>query len=185
MAAFFTGQSPFGALFSAFELSSVALCLADTTKPDSPIAGVNAPFCSLTGYDAEDVLGRNCRFLPPKEGAGPVRERMRAFLANPAAGQSRFLLANIRKDGTRFLNLVFMAKLMRRGRQVAVLGSQFEVRSRNNTLAYLYDRALTEDLERIKQDTMEHDLVFLENFKTRASAQAVIAQPRLDTSGFH
>lgn len=184
MAAFFNDHSTLGTLFSAFEKSSVALCVADTTKPDSPLDGVNAPFCRLTGYGAEDVLGRNCRFLQPEEGAGPVRDRMRAFLADPSAGQSRFLLPNIRKDGSRFLNLVFLAKLIHGGRQVAVLGSQFEVKSRDNTLADLYERALTKDLERIEQDIGEHDLVFLENFTARASVQAVIAQSRLDAGGF-
>ncbi|WP_052272386.1 PAS domain-containing protein [Leisingera sp. ANG-M7] len=180
MAAFFNDHSGFAALFNTFDRSSVALSLADSTLPDSPLAGVNSAFCTLIGYGADEVLGRNCRFLQPQDGAGPVRERMRNFLMDPAAGQARFLLANHRKDGSRFLNLIFMAKLMRSGRQVAVLGSQFEVKGRSSTPAELYDRALTEDLRRIEEASKVHDLVFLENYETRASAQALIAQSKLD-----
>ena len=36
---------------------------------------------------------------------------MRTFLAHAGASHDKFLIANLRKDGTPFLNLVYMAKI--------------------------------------------------------------------------
>ncbi|KUI53002.1 White collar 1 protein [Cytospora mali] len=43
--------------------SSVALVVCDLAAPDTPIVYVSDPFLELTGYRADEVVGRNCRFL--------------------------------------------------------------------------------------------------------------------------
>ena len=41
--------------------------LSDPRQPDNPIVYVSEGFYQLTGYSAEEVLGKNCRFLQGPE----------------------------------------------------------------------------------------------------------------------
>jgi PAS domain-containing protein len=49
--------------------SPIASVVSNPRLPDNPIVAANNAFYALTGYGADDVLGRNCRFL-----AGPATE---------------------------------------------------------------------------------------------------------------
>lgn len=49
--------------------------LADCREPDCPITYASPAFHELTGYPAEEVLGRNCRFLQ-----GPETSRQKVQL---------------------------------------------------------------------------------------------------------
>jgi PAS domain S-box-containing protein len=50
-------------LKSFFEIESVPLTLSSRDRADMPVVISNRAFCGLTGYTAEEVIGRNCRFL--------------------------------------------------------------------------------------------------------------------------
>lgn len=163
-----------------FDRSTVSLSIADYTAPDCPLVGVNQAFCDFSGYGAQDVLGRNCRFLQPPGGAGPVRDRIRAFLGDKEAGDAKFLIPNVRKDGMPFLNLVYMSKLSCNGRICLVLGSQFSVGQGDVRRSGLYDLALAEDLRRLNLLTSENDWVMLGSFQALASSNTIIAQAKLD-----
>src|SRR5918995_455238 len=43
--------------------STNSIVITDPNQPDDPIVYVNPAFERMTGYAAEEVLGRNCRFL--------------------------------------------------------------------------------------------------------------------------
>ena len=59
-------------------------------------------FERLTGYRAEGVIGRNCRFLQPDERSQSPLEEVSAAVE---AGQScQVVVRNFRKDGTPFWN---------------------------------------------------------------------------------
>jgi len=78
------------------------LCMTDPAQPDNPIIYVNDSFLRITGYDREEVIGKNCRFLQGPETAPEAIERIRSALRE---GQSCFVeLLNYRKDGTPFWN---------------------------------------------------------------------------------
>ena len=51
---------------TSIQLSPIASVVTDARQPDNPIVAVNDAFLQLTGYEADEVIGRNCRFL-----AGP------------------------------------------------------------------------------------------------------------------
>jgi phosphoserine phosphatase RsbU/P len=86
------------ALAATFE----GITIADLSLPDNPLIYVNAAFERLTGYSANEVLGRNCRFL---QGPGTDLE---AVTALRTAVRERCAvtvqLLNYRKDGTPFWN---------------------------------------------------------------------------------
>ena len=55
------------------------ITISDNFQPDNPIVYVNDGFERLTGYDREDVLGKNCRFLQGKN-TDPVKITTLYFL---------------------------------------------------------------------------------------------------------
>lgn len=170
-------------LGDALAHSHLSLTLADMRMADAPLIGVNDPFCAMTGYSAAQSLGRNCRFLQPTGGAGPVRARMRDFLRDAAVDQARFVVPNVSRSGTRFLNLVYMTKL-RKGEELAyVLGSQFDMTSSSGAAADLYDTALRTDVKSLGKLAGEYGLVVLGTYDSLATSHAIIAKARLDRPG--
>lgn len=169
-------------LMDVFSRSSVALTLADPGMPDQPLIAVNAAFCAMSGFAPEEVLGRNCRFLQPPGGAGPVRERMRRFISG-SAQDARFVIGNRKRDGTPFLNIVYMAKLKRPDGSILILGSQFADVA-DGARADSYERALQEDLTQLSTLLSEHKWALLGTMQTIANTAALLAQHQLDKSGF-
>src|SRR5690349_22076969 len=64
-------------LIESIGLSPLALVLTNPRRPDNPLEVVNAAFCELTGYSAEDVIGLNCRLLAGPDTSGAATERLR------------------------------------------------------------------------------------------------------------
>lgn len=180
MSAQFSIEDPLGGMSDLFRDSKISLSLADYTQDDCPLIGINARFTELSGYTASECLGRNCRFLQPEGGAGPVRERMRAFLGDESMDHARFVVPNVRKDGTPFLNLLYMSKLQRDGQTTLILGSQFDISRVGAYESDMYDRALREDLTSLKLLTENTNWSLVTSLEALASSHAIIAQARID-----
>jgi PAS domain S-box-containing protein len=86
----------------AIAASSNGVVITAPTLPDNPIIYVNPAFERVTGYAAEEVLGRNCRFLQGTDREQPGLEELRAAL--PEGRACRVVLRNYKKDGTMFWN---------------------------------------------------------------------------------
>ncbi len=56
-------DTPLGLPVRAMLASGVSFTVADARAEDLPLVWVNPAFTTTTGYPAEEVLGRNCRFL--------------------------------------------------------------------------------------------------------------------------
>jgi len=113
----------------ALEKASIALCLTDPDREDNPLVWVNEGFEELTGYDAEDAIGQNCRFLQGErtdpEKAAALREGIRE--EEPVTVE----LLNYRKDGMPFWNQVDVVPIYDdEGELVHYLGSQSDVTER-------------------------------------------------------
>src|ERR1041384_7540598 len=98
------GEDELAVLRRALDLSGIGFTLSDPRLPDNPLVYVNQSFLSITGYTADEVLGRNCRFLQGSgTDPGPIDKLRRAI----ADGRSATVeLRNYRKDGTPFWNEV-------------------------------------------------------------------------------
>ncbi|HEX5693588.1 MAG TPA: PAS domain S-box protein, partial [Arenimonas sp.] len=91
----------------AVESSMNGIVIADAQAGDLPIIYVNPAFESLTGYSAEEALGRNCRFLQGEETRQPELNILRRSLSE--GRESNVILRNFRKDGQPFWNHLFIS----------------------------------------------------------------------------
>lgn len=91
-----------GPLFDALVGSGMAVAVSDPRRRDDPIVYVNAAFEALTGYEAVEIVGHNCRFLQTSETDAATVAGIAAALAETGAANADLL--NARRDGSRFWN---------------------------------------------------------------------------------
>jgi len=163
-----------------FLKSATPLSLSDALKEDRPLVGVNTAFCALTGYDPDEVLGRNCRFLQPEGPRMEVCDRIRDFFTGSEENSERFAIPNRRKDGTPFLNILYISKLQKDGETTHYLGSQFDFTRHGKPGIDLYEKALSKDLRKLNSLAKEDGYIFLGSIDALASAHALIAQAKFD-----
>jgi PAS domain S-box-containing protein len=78
------------------------IVITDPRQSDNPIVLANTAFLELTGYTAEEVLGRNCRMLQG-EGTSPAAiDTIREGIS--AERDTQVEILNYRKDGSAFWN---------------------------------------------------------------------------------
>ncbi len=104
----FSGAS--GVLFEqAMGQTRMAVCLSDPNAKDQPIVFANRAFIDLTGYDEDEIVGRNCRFLQGPDTDPKSVEKIRTALDNESVVVVE--LVNYRKDGTRFWNALHLGPI--------------------------------------------------------------------------
>jgi PAS domain S-box-containing protein len=112
-------------------LSSITqgVVITDPGQPDNPIIYANPAFERITGYTAEEVLGRNCRFLQGPETEREAVERLRTALRTKK-GTTETLI-NYRRDGTKFRNELVISPVMdEKGNVTHFVGIQSDVTRR-------------------------------------------------------
>ncbi|MBI3663372.1 MAG: PAS domain S-box protein [Acidobacteria bacterium] len=105
------------------------IAITDPTLPDNPIVYVNPAFERITGYSAQEALGRNLRFLhgtkPDQPGLKELREAVHA------GRECRVTLLNYRKDGTPYWNELSVSPVRdEQGRLTHYIGVQSDVTER-------------------------------------------------------
>jgi PAS domain S-box-containing protein len=148
------GIDPFPAAVRATRMPMV---ITNPRLPDNPIIFVNNSFCRLSGYDRDEIVGRNCRFLQGPETDPAAVARIRAAIAVPQAIEID--IRNHRKDGTTFWNRLLMAP----------------VNDANGRLAYFFASQLDVTVERER-------LTALEGENAALTAERRINQKRLEFS---
>ena len=113
-------------LFSAIDQTSLPMILTDPHQDDDPIVFTNRAFLNLTGYSADEIIGRNCRFLQ-----GPDTEPDRVDEIRAALRDNRDLaieITNHHSDGTPFINALFIGPVFDVEGQLRYrFGSQIDV----------------------------------------------------------
>ena len=121
----FAGAS--GVLFEqAMGQTRMAICLCDPKLPDLPIVFANRAFRELTGYDEDDIIGNNCRFLQGPETDPTAVDRVRQAIENEDVTVVELL--NYRKNGEKFWNALHIGPIYSdSGELLYFFGSQWDV----------------------------------------------------------
>ncbi|MBK1646319.1 PAS sensor protein [Thiocapsa imhoffii] len=128
-------------LSQILDTSINGITLSDPDQEDNPIVYANAAFELITGYEREDIIGHNCRFLHGEDrdqvGLTKIREAIREHR------DTTVTLRNYRKDGTLFYNRLSIRPLYdRQGKLIYFLGVQYDVTDQVQA---------REELERLKE----------------------------------
>lgn len=100
------GQVPSDMLGHALDLVSEGALITDGSHD---VVYVNAAFSTITGYGADEVLGRNCRLL---QGPGSDPVTVAALRTTLARGETyKGEILNYRKDGTPFWSALTISPL--------------------------------------------------------------------------
>ena len=94
----------------AFERTRMPMVVADASEYDQPIVLANRAFLELTGYTAEEVIGRNCRLLQG-QGTSPTDvAAIRWLFLKSAKPQSSYstIARTVPLSGTGFISVRFM-----------------------------------------------------------------------------
>lgn len=93
----------------AMDEAPVGITLTDPNQEDNPIVYANDQFCKIIGYDEDECLGRNCRFLQGEETDPASVDTIRQAIADQEPVTE--VIRNYRKDGTSFWNELTIAPI--------------------------------------------------------------------------
>lgn len=117
------GADPFVA---AVRATRMPMIITNPRLHDNPVIFVNDAFSKLTGYEREEILGRNCRFLQ-----GPDTDPAAVRVLRDAVEVMRPVeidIRNYRKSGEAFWNRLFLAPVFDRNKELAYFfASQMDV----------------------------------------------------------
>ena len=106
--------------------SLTAAVVSNPRLPDNPIVECNDAFVALTGYDRNEIIGHNCRFLAGPDTEPWLTEMLRSGIRRRQPVMVEIL--NYKKDGTPFRNAVMVAPIFDAdGELEYYLGSQVEI----------------------------------------------------------
>lgn len=88
---------------------NAGVVVSDARLPDMPIVYVNAMFEEMSGYTSAEIVGLNCRFLQGQDKDQPALANIKLAIRNQTNGYAT--LRNYRKDGTLFMNELFISPI--------------------------------------------------------------------------
>lgn len=114
---------------AALEQLSIGVLITDNRREDNPIVYANSAFLRVTGYDENEVLGRNPRFLKGPESIQEVAREISQGIQESRPVEA--VQKNYRKDGTCYWNeLNINPVLNAKGKTVNYIGLSQDVTPR-------------------------------------------------------
>lgn len=106
---------------------SEGVIITDPRQNDNPIVYVNSAFTTITGFQADEVLGKNCRFLSINSEIESSKQLKEAIASNR---HCKVTLKNSRKNGTVFWNDLSVSPIFNENKElIYFLGIQRDVTS--------------------------------------------------------
>lgn len=110
----------------AMKEASLPLTLSDPKQDDNQLVFVNDAFEATTGYEAEEILGQNCRFLQGPETDTETVAELREHIE--AEESYTTVVKNYRQDGSTFWNQLDVTPIYDEdGTLLRYLGSQSDI----------------------------------------------------------
>ena len=159
----------------AIAASSNGIIITDPNRPDNPIIYVNQKFEQITGYEAQEAVGKNCRFLAQGDQDQPGVDELRIAIHEGREWSGP--LRNYRKDGTPFWNELYIAPVRdEAGRVVNFIGVQKDITERKVLEEKLAHQAFHDPLTDLPNRSLFLDRVdhALKRAKRRGDEVAVL-----------
>jgi PAS domain S-box-containing protein len=93
----------------ALDRTRMPMAVTDPRQPDNPIVLANQAFLDLTGYTADEIVGRNCRFLQGEDTSPSAVAEIRSAVAE--ARECKVEILNYRKNGSAFWNQLLISPI--------------------------------------------------------------------------
>ena len=124
----------------AIESTSNGIAIADATVADNPIIYVNPSFERITGYNRDELIGKNCRFLQGKDTNPAAVKKLRTAIEE--GKECQVILRNFQKDGTPFWNELSIAPVYNSRRYLThFIGVQTDITDRQRAEEELYSQS--------------------------------------------
>lgn len=143
----------------AIDETAEGITISDALQPDNPVIFANKGFERLTGYTAQEIVGRNCRFLQGPQSDLYTVSQIRQAIQEGA--ECTVELLNYRKDGTPFWNRLSITPLRdRSGRITHFAGIQSDITELRETQEQLeranrelvrFERRITQELDQARE----------------------------------
>jgi PAS domain S-box-containing protein len=115
--------------FAAVEMTRMPMVVTDPNQPDNPIVFVNGAFMHLTGYQEQDVIGRNCRMLQGRDTDPLTIAEVRKAVQEQRAVAVDVL--NYKANGQPFWNALFIGPVFDQdGKLLYFFSSQMDITER-------------------------------------------------------
>ena len=125
----------------AIEHSASGLIICDAQQPDLPIVYASPSFEDLTGYSAQEVMGKNCRFMQQDDKQQLGLADIRAAIAQGTS--CKVLLRNYHKNGRAFWNELTLSPLEdKSGTVTHYVGTQVDISHYLDTFKALQESEL-------------------------------------------
>ncbi|GAB3681607.1 diguanylate cyclase domain-containing protein [Angustibacter aerolatus] len=159
----------------ALDAATTGITVSDARLPGQPLIWVNSAFARLSGQSADEVLGRNCRFL---QGPGSDPRVIADISAAIAAGEGiHTRLLNYRQDGTPWWNELSLSPVLdEHGVVTHYIGVQDDVTARVEAEARVTHLAYSDALTGLANRTRLADALRegLERGRRRGSSTALL-----------
>ncbi|WP_316739171.1 PAS domain-containing protein [Pedobacter aquatilis] len=97
----------FELMTKALDASISGIIITDHKQPDNPIVYCNAAFEKISGYDRNEIIGHNCRFLQADDRSQPERATLAKSVMDGV--DCTVEIRNYRKNGDLFWNELYMS----------------------------------------------------------------------------
>ncbi|MBA3810474.1 MAG: PAS domain-containing protein [Caulobacteraceae bacterium] len=133
--------------FISVERTRMPMVVTDPRQADNPIVLANAAFLDLSGYRADEIIGRNCRLLQGEDTCKTAIAEISEGVAKEREVNVEIL--NYRKDGSSFWNQLHLSPIHDdEGRLIYYFGSQLDVTHRRRMEALeAAERRLLEEVD--------------------------------------
>lgn len=141
----------------ALNSANSGIIITDNTQPDNPIIYCNAAFEKITGYNQNEIIGHNCRFLQLQDRSQPERLQLKENIRLDE--ECRVEIRNYRKNGTLFWNELFVSPVTNeKGETTHFIGVQNDITDRKKA-----EHELREEKASVEKKIQERTKELIDN----------------------
>lgn len=155
---------------AAMDASVTGIVITDNTQPDNPIIYCNKAFEQLSGYQQNEIIGHNCRFLQDEDRGQEARLLIKEAIRT--GKHCKIEIRNYTKKGVPFWNELHISPVRNKnGTVINFIGIQNDVTRRKDA-----EHALLQERDNLETRVTERTIELKENEDYLASIVETIRE---------